>query len=392
MIAANTPGKLDYKPISPGVFGGKVYCTHWVRTGECDFTQQGCIFRHEMPDEKTLAKMGFRHIPRWFREAGGFDEQVHDVPLARDINEDWRPGTGRGRPRHNTNPATVFGRGINQQFTGNVFPVPSFAQSRPVFNGVPGFAQPRTRMSDARWPGVSQPTNAPHQRPFPQQPRNWTPPQHVVPNMNSAVGFPTRLNPGPRHQPSVSQTQTPALSNPRPPTFLPDDRTLGGSNMSSAASTTSDYSAMTMSAFAPPGGQAPGLRHRQQGTPVRSFQPLTPAPAPAPAPQQPVTTNVQARPQPQPQSSKAGELFAGAPVAPPPQHRRMFQPPPAPLPKLVIPTNEPKPQGQGNGKGKGNGKSKAVPIVQPKGPKRDDKGGPKDDKSGGKDGKGLVDL
>lgn len=383
MIAANTPGKLDYKPISPGVFGGKVYCTHWVRTGECDFTQQGCIFRHEMPDEKTLAKMGFRHIPRWFREAGGFDEQVHDVPLARDINEDWRPGTGRGRPRNNTNPPTVFGRGQNQQFTGHVFPVPSFAQTRPPFVGVPGFAQVRTRMSDTRWPGASQPANNPQNRPFPQQPRNWVPPQHVVPNVKSEVGFPNRATTHGRGQQQnfVSQTQTPPLATPRPPTFLPDDHTPGGSNVSSAASTTSDYSAMTMSAFTPLGGQAPSLRRRQQGTPVRSFQPLTPAPAA----QQPVTPTVQPQPQSQASSSKAGELFADAPVAPAPQHRRMFQPPPGPLPKLVVPTYEPKVQGQGNGKGKGNGKSKAVPIVQPKGPKRDTKDGPKD-------GKGLVDL
>lgn len=331
-----------------------------------------------MPDADTLAKMGFRHIPRWFREAGGFSEQIHDVPAPRDINEDWRPGTGRGRSRHTTNP-TVFGRGANQQFTGHIFPVPSFGQSRGPFQGAPGFSQPR-RMTDTRWPGSLQAANAPQNRGAPQYPKPWTPPQNVVPNVNSAVGFPNRFNPGPGQQKSVLQTQTPPLSNPRPPTFLPDDRIRGSSNLSSAASTTSDYSAMTMSAFAPAGVQAPRMPHRQPNTPVRSYKPLTPAPAAHHVPK-PV---VQAQCQPQAQPTKAGELFVGAPVTPPVHHKRMFQPPPQ-LPKLEIPSFQPKAQEKGNGKGRGNGKSKAVPIVQPKGPKREDKAGPKDDKE-------LVDL
>ena len=39
-----------------------------MRTGECDFTQQGCMFLHKMPDLDTLEALGFRAYPRWFRE------------------------------------------------------------------------------------------------------------------------------------------------------------------------------------------------------------------------------------------------------------------------------------------------------------------------------------
>ena len=61
-------GNQVYNPTTPGVLGTKVYCTHWMRTGECDFTQQGCMFLHVMPDLDTLELLGFRSYPRWFRE------------------------------------------------------------------------------------------------------------------------------------------------------------------------------------------------------------------------------------------------------------------------------------------------------------------------------------
>ena len=43
----------------------KEYCTYWIRTGECDYTQQGCLYKHEMPDSDTLKAIGFRGTPRW---------------------------------------------------------------------------------------------------------------------------------------------------------------------------------------------------------------------------------------------------------------------------------------------------------------------------------------
>ena len=46
----------------------KIYCTHWIRHGECDYTQQGCMYKHEMPNRETLEKIGFRSVPRWWQE------------------------------------------------------------------------------------------------------------------------------------------------------------------------------------------------------------------------------------------------------------------------------------------------------------------------------------
>ncbi|KAI6799938.1 hypothetical protein KC361_g2613 [Hortaea werneckii] len=47
----------------------KEYCTYWIRTGECDYMQQGCLYKHEMPDKATLEKIGLgRSLPRWWTE------------------------------------------------------------------------------------------------------------------------------------------------------------------------------------------------------------------------------------------------------------------------------------------------------------------------------------
>ena len=71
-VAANSDlppfHNLDELPIgrAPGI---KEYCSYWLRHGECDYAQQGCLYRHEMPlDRSTLEKLGLRDIPRWYRE------------------------------------------------------------------------------------------------------------------------------------------------------------------------------------------------------------------------------------------------------------------------------------------------------------------------------------
>lgn len=52
--------------------GKKVYCSHWMSTGECDYAQQGCIFKHEMPlDIALLNHLGYQDIPKWYRERHG---------------------------------------------------------------------------------------------------------------------------------------------------------------------------------------------------------------------------------------------------------------------------------------------------------------------------------
>lgn len=46
----------------------KEYCTHWIKTGECAFTAIGCKFKHEMPEIAKLRELGFREIPRWWKD------------------------------------------------------------------------------------------------------------------------------------------------------------------------------------------------------------------------------------------------------------------------------------------------------------------------------------
>lgn len=54
---------------APGV---KEYCSYWLRHGECDYAQQGCLYKHEMPlDPIVLSRLGHRDIPRWYREKHG---------------------------------------------------------------------------------------------------------------------------------------------------------------------------------------------------------------------------------------------------------------------------------------------------------------------------------
>ncbi|KAF3031874.1 hypothetical protein E8E12_001583 [Didymella heteroderae] len=46
----------------------KEYCTHWIRTNSCDFMQQGCKYKHEMPDREKLKELGFAETPKWYRD------------------------------------------------------------------------------------------------------------------------------------------------------------------------------------------------------------------------------------------------------------------------------------------------------------------------------------
>jgi hypothetical protein len=73
-IATNSPAvasKYGYRPTPSGVqpdIDKKEYCSYWIRTGECDYTQQGCRYKHEMPDIQTLNCIGFRDFPLWWKQ------------------------------------------------------------------------------------------------------------------------------------------------------------------------------------------------------------------------------------------------------------------------------------------------------------------------------------
>ncbi|KAJ6099587.1 hypothetical protein N7467_001122 [Penicillium canescens] len=62
----------------------KEYCSYWIRHGECDYSQQGCLYKHEMPlDSDLLDKLGLRDIPRWYRDKFGVESLIHPVQQQR---------------------------------------------------------------------------------------------------------------------------------------------------------------------------------------------------------------------------------------------------------------------------------------------------------------------
>lgn len=47
----------------------KIYCNYWCQTGQCGFIQQGCMYKHEMPEDKeTLNLIGLKSVPAWWRK------------------------------------------------------------------------------------------------------------------------------------------------------------------------------------------------------------------------------------------------------------------------------------------------------------------------------------
>jgi hypothetical protein len=62
----------------------KVYCTHWIRHGECDYIQQGCRYKHEMPNKATLQSIGFRTVPRWWQEKVAVQLGQSAIPIVGD--------------------------------------------------------------------------------------------------------------------------------------------------------------------------------------------------------------------------------------------------------------------------------------------------------------------
>ncbi|CAD6500655.1 BgTH12-06364 [Blumeria graminis f. sp. triticale] len=75
----------------------KIYCDKWVHEGVCAFTQVGCKFKHEMPNDKaTQISLGLNHgYPNWYRRAcaNAYLSPSLSAPLPspiRPIDGNWR--------------------------------------------------------------------------------------------------------------------------------------------------------------------------------------------------------------------------------------------------------------------------------------------------------------
>ncbi len=71
--------------------GKKIYCNYWLRKGECDYTQQGCMYKHEMPlDKATLASLGLREVPRWYRDLWASKATATRTQKFENLERPWR--------------------------------------------------------------------------------------------------------------------------------------------------------------------------------------------------------------------------------------------------------------------------------------------------------------
>lgn len=74
-----------------GTMGKKVYCTYWIQTGNCNYMQEGCKYKHEIPkDEVTRRAIGFREFPNWPREE--LPIQAKPAPT---LHKPWRRQDGK---------------------------------------------------------------------------------------------------------------------------------------------------------------------------------------------------------------------------------------------------------------------------------------------------------
>ncbi|KAK5937483.1 hypothetical protein PMZ80_010101 [Knufia obscura] len=89
--------------------GKKVYCSHWMSTGECDYAQQGCLYKHEMPTDniELLNALGFQDIPKWYREKHGIGKltavpgsgaHIRGPSQSSLMQSNWRSGPGPAVP------------------------------------------------------------------------------------------------------------------------------------------------------------------------------------------------------------------------------------------------------------------------------------------------------
>lgn len=295
---------------TPGTFGKKIYCTHWIRWGECDYTQQGCLYKHEMPDEPTLNSIGIRTIPKWYRDANAPKNGWVGRPAPAD--QLWRGKPARPPQPHQ--PTKPF-PGPAQTPKPFSFPIRPATAPRPatgsLFLGTAPSFQP----------------------PVPPGPKvfgraNQTPEPHHPPSYFSAAQNPPISAPRDLH---TSQQPTPSFTTPNLSPFTSPQTVIRNPNL-----------------YSLPASLAP------------NYSPLAPSFNPTPAAPNPVPAAL-------PKSSSPSYV---EPQTPAPMHRRLFVPAgEAAFVTNPVPTGEGKGKAKegkkvgkgvkgglnGNGNGNGNG-------------------------------------
>ncbi|MCJ1435389.1 hypothetical protein MMC27_004762 [Xylographa pallens] len=208
-----------YEPLTKGVLGRKEYCSHWIRKGECDFTQQGCIFKHVMPSLDKLEELGYRTYPRWFREAYDMTEENRENfgrgPKPKPEPEPIRQDRPQYRPQtpsvyndlRDTYQAPMYGRGgprSSYSVAGGRWPHDNYNPYQPgPIRGPPNGYQ-------GMWNPSSQNVYGPRGPPFANQQQGY--------RAQPQVFYPTAQYP---HRPNFLYAPNPLPPNPLPPNPLP---------------------------------------------------------------------------------------------------------------------------------------------------------------------------
>ena len=136
-----------------GTLGRKVYCSYWLRTGNCNYEQQGCKYRHEIPaDEETRNIIGFRDCPNWWSVPPTQPTPVKAFQVDRTHQATWRRGMAQDDQRELPGSLT---NGHYRASSNIAAPVPHYDRvQRPNIVQAPIMAPTSTdgRASDARAP------------------------------------------------------------------------------------------------------------------------------------------------------------------------------------------------------------------------------------------------
>lgn len=305
---SSTPDVVTPDAVTPGPFGKKVYCTHWIRWGECDYTQQGCLYKHEMPDEPTLNSIGIRTIPKWYRDVNAPKTGWTERPPP--ANQVWR-----GKPDRPAQPPQPV----------NLFPVPGRLVTVPLHNTA---RVPQTNAPFTHQPNSSRLSNAfgngrnivEQHSPAPYKPRHFCP--STFGNSQNIM----EQRPQASYRPYVS---------PGSMLFSNGQNVMGQRTSATPSVTTNKQSNYGHSNPSTTSRRffVPGPRHLQYNAPHdptrnHDLYNLPPALAPSYRPLQPsVDRQPTAAPSmlAPPTSSTASATYF-EPQTPAPQHRRMFVP------------------------------------------------------------------
>ncbi|MCJ1404729.1 hypothetical protein MMC11_007955 [Xylographa trunciseda] len=338
-----------YEPLTKGVLGRKEYCSHWIRKGECDFTQQGCIFKHVMPSLDKLEELGYRTYPRWFREAYDMnDENREDFgrgpkpeqePVRRDRSQ-YRPQTPSVyNDLRNTHQAPMYGRpGPPSQYSaaGSRW----FQDNYNHYHAGPIRGPPNS--FQGMWNNSSQNIYGPRGPPFANQQQGYrAQPQVAYPTAqyphrpaflytpnpipNKAIAAPPNTVQGPATGSGLGQSS----HAPQPMRVDNLYQRFDGLSMAARQNITTPVVAAAQVVDSPASQQAPGAPERQilsrppTANTFKDFSVMQPSQPSQSSESQPKPAVVQSTASQQPGPSTRG-LYDGIPNVPGPRHTRRF--------------------------------------------------------------------